>query len=86
MTHDVAGVAGEPLHGRAVEARAGALRTLHGCPGHVGGGGAPIGHVQRQGVIAGGGHLGSLAQAGPAVGKPNLRLKPIILNQGIHTG
>lgn len=74
MAHDVAGVAGEPLHGGAVEAGAGGLRGLHGGPGHVGGGGAPVGHVQRQGVVAGGGAaLGSLAEPRPAIGEPNLR-------------
>ncbi len=72
MAHDVAGVAGQPLHGGAVEAGAGGLPGLHGRPGHVGGGGAPIGHVQGQGVIAGGRALGTLAEPRPTIGEPNL--------------
>ena len=74
MAHDVAGVAGQPLHGGAVEPGPGGLRGLHGRPGHVGGGGAPVGHVQGQGVVAGGGAaLGRLAEPRPAIGEPNLR-------------
>ena len=76
VAHDVAGVAGEALHGGAVEAAAGALGGLHGPrgAGHVGRGGAAIGHVQRKGIVAGGGAaLGSLAETRPAIGEPNLR-------------
>ena len=75
VSHNIACITCQPLHGGAVEAAAGALGALHGPrgAGHVGRGGAAIGHVQRQGVVAGGGAaLGSLAETRPAIGEPNL--------------
>ena len=93
--HDVAGVAAEPLHGRAVGRRVGRLhqrahRALQserrvtvvamqivssvGVWGylHVGGGAVPR-HVERQRVVAWrGAALRRLAEAGAAVGEPDL--------------
>ena len=68
MTHDVAGVAGQ-LHGGAVEL-AGLLALHQGAGLHVG---RAVGHVEGQGVVAGGGAaLRRLTESRSAVGEPNL--------------
>ena len=81
MAHDVAGVAGQ-LHGGAVEL-AGLLALHQGAGLHVG---RAVGHVEGEGVVAGGRTaLRRLTESRSAVGEPNLARTDSVIAQNVLT-